>query len=715
MTKYRLLALIPAILLSACDITTTGNKNDPGSEPIANGTLTFKNGYSKGFTLNTYLPGQIAVTEEGYAVNGDPAWTSAGIPAAAAPVLKPEPLNVDVVLQLYCEAENTNYTLISNAEPATFLFSDKRSYVLDLVSDSETTKPVWSWYLADEPSYEVSALAAEAGTTSITLSWEDPAMGDIEAIDILRAKAPFASTDYVKIASVTPGTGTYTATGLAAGTAYAFAFRVQYPEIGSNGTILAITTESSTGGGSTPVTVTPTVSSFTPVDKSANLEADIAITATFNVDMDPATITAETFTVTDASSKAVEGTVEYLNKTATFTPTNPLGFGATYTATVTTGAQSAAGTAMMYKKQWTFSTKGRFASAVTFAAGYNMNSIVAGDVNGDGYEDLIMVNNYNFNTGLNNKIYVLFGSASGIVDSLTEIPGPAAYSELSDVAVADLDGDGDLDIVVADRGKTIDVFRNDGSGGFQADSPSLTASTAQNISVADLNGDGRLDILASYPSQTSGKGLSIFPQKEDATFESVPTQLTGYGTAAIADVNRDGLNDILTINTTSAVNVYTQGTDHTFGDASAYPVGPFSRWISQFLPADLDGDGNLDLVVTLGGNTPSSKLVAVMGDATGTFTGSTTEFVSKDIPSGLLVTDMDGDGKTDVIVYHDAWHYVGYYRGYGDGTFEREELLSIDSNQNTNLKTLAVLDANGDGKPDIVSHTDYGLNLLLQL
>jgi hypothetical protein len=100
----------------------------------------------------------------------------------------------------------------------------------------------------------------------------------------------------------------------------------------------------------------PTVVSTVPVNGTAGVAVNTAISATFNKAMNPATINATTFTVTGPGAMAVTGTVAFSGNTATFTPTAVLANSTVFTATITTGAQDLAGHALLANFVWTFTT-----------------------------------------------------------------------------------------------------------------------------------------------------------------------------------------------------------------------------------------------------------------------------------------------------------------------------------------------------------------------
>ncbi len=100
----------------------------------------------------------------------------------------------------------------------------------------------------------------------------------------------------------------------------------------------------------------PAVTSTTPAQGATDVAVDTAISATFSMAMNPATITAATFTVSGPDGAAVAGVVTYSTSIATFTPTAPLAYGTLYTATITIGAKNLGGTPLLADYVWAFTT-----------------------------------------------------------------------------------------------------------------------------------------------------------------------------------------------------------------------------------------------------------------------------------------------------------------------------------------------------------------------
>ncbi len=110
------------------------------------------------------------------------------------------------------------------------------------------------------------------------------------------------------------------------------------------------------GGDDAPPASAPTVRSSIPANLATGVAVDSALAVTFSEAMDPASISAATFTVTGAAAAPVVGTVTYTGVTATFRPTSVLANGTLFTAAITTGAKDLAGTALAARYTWSFTT-----------------------------------------------------------------------------------------------------------------------------------------------------------------------------------------------------------------------------------------------------------------------------------------------------------------------------------------------------------------------
>ena len=258
---------------------------------------------------------------------------------------------------------------------------------------------------------------------------------------------------------------------------------------------------------------------------------------------------------------------------------------------------------------------GTFQHALTYGSGAPVGAHVAvADVDGDGKPDLIATS-YQGQTNGDGTVAVLFGNGDGTfqLPVLYDSGAPGANA----VTVADVNGDGVLDLLVANgcfsncagglQTLTIlSVLLGNGDGTFQ---PALTyatgAKTSGWISVADLTGDGRLDAVLSSLNIGSASGtVSILLGVGNGTFEPAVTYDSGGYAApelALADLNANGRLDIVVDNCgpvggcgTGLIGVLGGRGDGTFDPVVAFSSGAYNA--TSIAVADLNGDGRLDLV-----------------------------------------------------------------------------------------------------------------------
>jgi Bacterial Ig-like domain (group 3)/FG-GAP-like repeat len=325
---------------------------------------------------------------------------------------------------------------------------------------------------------------------------------------------------------------------------------------------------------------------------------------------------------------------------------------------------------------------GTFQAPVSYDAGGQQTiSVAVADLNGDGKPDLVVVNSVSLTVG------VLRGNGDGTFQPVvTYSAGGSPWS----VAVADVNGDGNPDILVGDAsscygcsaGGLVGVLLGNGDGTFQ---PVVTYSSGgysfetspTAIAAADLNGDGQLDVVMTNAcfdkcssADTKG-GVGVLLGNGDGTFQpAVIYRSGGYGPSigalAIADVNRDGKPDLIVANSNSVstgssglgtIGVLLGNGDGTFQPAVVYASGAYSA--ASVVVADVNGDGEPDLVVTnfcsisSGGNCATDQAGVVgllLGNRHGTFQPAVT--YSLDGYWGAFstaVADIDGDGRPDLL------------------------------------------------------------------
>src|SRR5579862_2640789 len=248
---------------------------------------------------------------------------------------------------------------------------------------------------------------------------------------------------------------------------------------------------------------------------------------------------------------------------------------------------------------------GTFQNPVTMDTGQEPNFITAADLNGDGKIDLITANNCvtNCSGNMKNALSVLLGNGDGTFQAHMDIQlHNLQYAYW--VAVGDLNDDGIPDLATADYcvsgcnplNGTMSILFGNGNGTFRPGGDYTRQGGASAIAIADLNGDGELDIAAS----SYGDDVAIYLGDGSGAFGTPATYPAGGSPWSITagDFNGDGKIDLATSNFgdlglySGSVSVLLGKGDGTFVGHTDYPTGTAPQAI---LAADFNGDGKLDL------------------------------------------------------------------------------------------------------------------------
>lgn len=224
----------------------------------------------------------------------------------------------------------------------------------------------------------------------------------------------------------------------------------------------------------------------------------------------------------------------------------------------------------------------------------------------------------------------------------------------SQVAIGDMNGDGLPDLISADFG--VSLFLQTSPGKF-ASPVSLYSGGANWVAVGDLNGDGQPDVALTDAVgvkvlyHTGPAGSTTYAAPVSVFTQSVNPGITGANLIAIADVNGDGLADLVItdpgpLGSPPTVNVLLQVAAHpgTFENPVVYQL-PGNSTPESVVVADVNGDGHPDIVV--GGSSAVSVLLQ-MGSAPGSFAAAANYAVSN--AGELALADVSGDGLVDIVV-----------------------------------------------------------------
>jgi hypothetical protein len=288
---------------------------------------------------------------------------------------------------------------------------------------------------------------------------------------------------------------------------------------------------------------------------------------------------------------------------------------------------------------------GNFEAHVDYATGSGPQAVVAGDFNHDGKPDLAVANN----TG--NTVSILLGNGDGTLQTHVDYPTGIAPVSLT---AGDFSGDGKLDLAVANSGSnTVSVLLGNGDGTFHTRVDFATGNLPLSVTTGDFNGDGKLDLaVANNNSKFVPGTVSILLGNGDGTFQPHVDSRTGQGPVSVAagDFNGDGKLDLAVTRgkTSSTVSILFGNGDGSFSSPVAYSTGP--NPVSAIV-GDFNGDGKLDVATAnLGSNTVSILLGSVFGGfGEGEFQ-LPVDFIARAGPSALAAGDFNGDGSLDLAV-----------------------------------------------------------------
>jgi hypothetical protein len=325
---------------------------------------------------------------------------------------------------------------------------------------------------------------------------------------------------------------------------------------------------------------------------------------------------------------------------------------------------------------------GSFAPSVLLLDDVHVNNVELVDFDLDGDLDLFSTSNFEFGWQEN-----LGGGLFGELQ-LIEVFG---YGSPTDAVIGQIDGDGDMDIVLSVYA-THELFWYENLGGeILADKTEITTSAldAGYVYADDLDGDGDMDVLSA--SRTDDKIAYYINEGGEFSHQKLLTNgLSQAKNVLTADFNNDGKMDV--IGAGNAIFVF-----YNLG-GGVFDIEDTLAWggVYNVYPEDLNGDGFVDIIST----TNDNEIVWYQNNGDGTFISPALISTEVDGPNMVYAEDMDADGDMDVLSSSYLDDKIAWYENLGDGTFGDQIVVASWINGATSV---FAADINGDGAMDVLS------------
>ncbi|WP_020468671.1 beta strand repeat-containing protein [Zavarzinella formosa] len=432
------------------------------------------------------------------------------------------------------------------------------------------------------------------------------------------------------------------------------------------------------------VPAAPVISALNPSANSNTVPVGGNIQATFDQSLNATTVTGQTFVVQGMQSgqlRSVDGDVfGAVGSTVTVDPSFNFHAGELVQVTATSGIQNNAAEGakpnVWQLRAATAPASATFTNSQTLSSAAATFSVASGDIDGDGDLDIILGN-------YNGPSTVLKNNGAGSFTVFQSLP---VSSKATSVQLADVDGDGDLDLFVGNYGQASTVWKNNGAGSFTIFQTLPASFQTQSVALGDVDGDGDIDAVLGNNGQQS----VILKNDGAGTFTASQTLPSSQATTSVqlGDLDGDGDLDLFMGNYGQPSMVWKNDGTGAFGNVQLQSSN--FKTFSVTL-GDIDGDGDIDAVL---GNLNEATVI-LKNNGAGVFSTSQTLPVIR-ATTNVQLGDLDGDGDLDLFQANNGQASI-VWKNNGAGSFTNFNTFS----SSPNTRGMALGDLDGDGDLDV--------------
>ena len=360
---------------------------------------------------------------------------------------------------------------------------------------------------------------------------------------------------------------------------------------------------------------------------------------------------------------------------------------------------------------------GTFANAVLYdlgaspgISGGTPNSLAVGDLTGDGIMDLAVADDQ----FANNEVSVLLGNGDGTFGNLTNW---VADQQPTALVIGNFVGDAHADLAVVNQASNdVSFLAGNGNGTFLAPPTLSHISSPGPVVTGDFNGDTKQDVIVGNTSSLAGTILTVLDGNGNGTFNT-PTTISNTITnpktgqakeLAAALMNNDNSLDLVMLDSNNKLDVFFNNGSGVFAAPVAYPAGTSPQGIAV---GDFNGDSKPDVAIIEAAATSGADGTAMiyLNDGTGALTlvGQAPDVGLS--PTSVTATDLDGDGKADLVVTNNNGFSstISVLISSGNGNFNPKVSYAVDGDPTDVVAAPLRI----GGKPDLAVSTFFGPGL----